>query len=73
MSLKTKSFHAFSDIINFRLHIQCPLKTHRKYYEAARDVAAQLSVETLDFWEAMDHPDMFRDRSLNLCQKNDEV
>ena len=37
---------------------------NRQYYEAARGVASQLNVETLDFREALDHPDMFRDSSL---------
>ena len=32
-------------------------------------MAARLNVETLDFWNTLDHPDMFRDQNLSLWMK----
>ena len=44
----------------------------REYYDAARGVAAELKVDTVDIWDDLDHPDMFRD-GLHFSERGNAV
>ena len=44
----------------------------REYYDAARRVAVELKIDTIDFWDDLDHPDMFKD-GLHFSEKGNAV